>query len=101
MLAWAEIHKDGLLANWTLTMNSELPFKIEPLKNYLLLLTFENNEKRIFDMSPLLDKGVFCQLQDVDLFNTVKVSFDTISWDNEADLCPEVLYKQSQPYMNS
>lgn len=74
---------------------------VKPLKNYFLLLTFENNEKRIFDMSPLLDKGVFRQLQDVDLFNTVKVSFDTISWDNEADLCPELLYEQSQPYMNS
>jgi len=32
VVAWAEIHKDELLANWKLAMNSELPFKIEPLK---------------------------------------------------------------------
>jgi hypothetical protein len=32
VLAWAEIHKDELLADWKLAMNSELPFKIEPLK---------------------------------------------------------------------
>lgn len=32
VLAWAEIHKDELLADWNLAMNSELPFKIEPLK---------------------------------------------------------------------
>lgn len=32
VLAWAEIHKDELLANWSLAMNSELPFNIEPLK---------------------------------------------------------------------
>jgi hypothetical protein len=32
VLAWAELHKDELLADWTLAMNSELPFKIEPLK---------------------------------------------------------------------
>lgn len=32
VLAWAEIHKDESLANWELSMNSELPFEIEPLK---------------------------------------------------------------------
>ena len=32
VLAWAELHQDELLANWDLAMNSELPFKIEPLK---------------------------------------------------------------------
>lgn len=32
VLAWAEIHKDELLANWELAMNSELPFNIDPLK---------------------------------------------------------------------
>lgn len=31
-LAWAELHKDELLADWELAMNGELPFKIEPLK---------------------------------------------------------------------
>jgi len=30
--AWAELHKEELLANWELAINSELPFKIEPLK---------------------------------------------------------------------
>lgn len=31
-LAWAELHQDELKANWNLAMESELPFKIEPLK---------------------------------------------------------------------
>jgi len=30
-LAWAELHKDELLADWELAMNGELPFKIKPL----------------------------------------------------------------------
>ena len=30
--AWMEIHKDELLANWTLCQNGEKPFQIEPLK---------------------------------------------------------------------
>ncbi|MBU3916959.1 DUF4160 domain-containing protein [bacterium] len=31
VLAWAEIHKDDLLADWALASQGELPFKIEPL----------------------------------------------------------------------
>ena len=30
--AWTELHKDELLANWELAMNSEPVYKIEPLK---------------------------------------------------------------------
>ena len=32
VLAWIEIHKDELLANWELCQNGEKPFSIEPLK---------------------------------------------------------------------
>ncbi len=32
VLAWAEIHKEELLADWELTSKGELPFSIEPLK---------------------------------------------------------------------
>ena len=63
--------------------------------NYLLLLTFENGEKRQFDMKPYLDLGIFRELKDIKLFKTVKTSFDTIEWDNEADLDPEFLYQRS------
>jgi hypothetical protein len=32
VLAWAEIHKEDLLADWELASKGELPFKIDPLK---------------------------------------------------------------------
>ncbi len=32
VLAWAELHKDELLADWELASNGELPFNIDPLK---------------------------------------------------------------------
>ncbi len=32
VMAWAEIHKDELIADWELASNGELPFKIDPLK---------------------------------------------------------------------
>lgn len=32
LLGWMEIHKDELIANWSLCQNGEKPFAIEPLK---------------------------------------------------------------------
>ena len=32
VLAWVEIHKEELLADWKLASKGELPFSIEPLK---------------------------------------------------------------------
>jgi hypothetical protein len=68
---------------------------VEPKENYELLLTFSNGEKRLFDMKPYLDLGIFKELRDNNLFKTVKSSFDTIEWANEADFDPEILYKKS------
>lgn len=70
---------------------------VKPLDNYMLLLTFSNNEKRIKDMKPYLDKGIFKKLNDKNLFNSVHISFDTISWNDEIDLCPDTLYETSNP----
>ena len=69
---------------------------VKPIKNYNLLLTFENGEQRQFDMSPYLNLGIFQELKDEKMFNTVKINFDTIEWDNKADIDPEILYQKSQ-----
>ncbi len=71
--------------------------QVEPKDDYLLVLTFENGEKRLFDMKPYLDTGIFRELHDVDLFNTVRVSFNSIVWNNEADFDPEALYEGGLP----
>lgn len=68
---------------------------VKPLKDYQLLLTFENGEKRIFDMKPYLNKGIFKELKDERVFRSVRVSFDSIEWSNQADIDPEVLYEKS------
>jgi hypothetical protein len=73
---------------------------VKPLPNYKLLLTFENDETRLFDMNPYLDKGIFKELKDSSLFYTVKVNFDSVEWANEADLDPEFLYEESVKYEN-
>ncbi len=68
---------------------------VKPESNYNLLLTFENGEQRRFDMNPYLSLGIFQELKDITLFNSVRINFDTIEWDNEADLDPEILYTDS------
>ena len=70
---------------------------VVPQNDYLLLLTFENDEQRIFDMKPYLDFGpVFRALKDSAMFNTVRVCFKTVAWANNADIDPEILYPNSQ-----
>ncbi len=68
---------------------------VKSLPDYQLELTFENNERRVFDVKPYLEKGIFAELTDRKIFESVRVSFDTIEWENGADLDPELLYEES------
>ena len=68
---------------------------VKPLDDYKLELTCENNEIRIFDMKPYLDKGIYKELKDESKFKSVRVSFDSIEWCNQADIDPEFLYERS------
>ena len=68
---------------------------VKALEDYRLLLKFENDEERIFDLKPYLDIGKFRELRDRNLFRSVKVCFDTIEWANRLDLDPEFLYEKS------
>ncbi len=70
--------------------------QVEPKPNYLLLLTFESGEKKLFDMKPYLDIGVFRELKDIKLFNTVQVNFNSVAWETGADFDPEVSYNKSR-----
>jgi hypothetical protein len=68
---------------------------VQPLENYMLKLEFNNTEVKYFDMKSYLNHGIFKELQDLRIFNSVKIFFETINWSNGADLCPEVLYENS------
>ena len=70
---------------------------VTPHDNYILLMTFENGEQRCLDMKPYLRRGVFKELENKLIFNTVHVSYDTVAWNNEVDLAPEILYEKSVP----
>ena len=68
---------------------------VKALEDYKLLLKFENNEEKIFDVKPYLEIGKFQELKDENLFKSVKICFDSIEWDNQLDLDPELLYQKS------
>ena len=69
---------------------------VKPQDDYVLSITFENGEERLFDMKPYLDFGpVFRELKDHAMFNSVRVYSDTVAWANDADLDPEMLYPNS------
>ncbi len=60
--------------------------------DFTLELTFENGERRIFDMKSYLSIGVFKELTNLTLFKKVKPFMGSIEWSNGADLCPDTLY---------
>ncbi len=70
---------------------------VKPLNDYKLLITFSNNETRIFDVKPYFDFIPFRELQKPAVFNTVRVSGLSIEWQNGVDICPDELYYDSVP----
>jgi hypothetical protein len=69
--------------------------EVTPSSDYKLNLLFENGERRLFDMSPLLDKGIYQTLKEGSMFNRVKVTLDFIEWPNGVDIDPDRLYEES------
>ena len=70
---------------------------VKPLEDYQLLLVFDNQEKRIKDMKPYLEKGIFKELKDEKFFKSVKILYGAISWDGRIELCADSLYLTSKP----
>jgi hypothetical protein len=70
---------------------------VKPLPEFKLSLEFENQEKRIFDVAPYLEMGVFCQLKDTKIFNRAFIDGGTVMWPGEIDIAPETLYDDSVP----
>lgn len=69
---------------------------VKPEQNFLLLLTFGNGEVKRFDVKPYLEIGIFKELKDLSLFNSVKPFLGSIQWANGVDLCPDTLYMESK-----
>jgi hypothetical protein len=76
---------------------------VTPLVDYRLLVEFENGEKRVGDINPLIERGgVFTDLKDIRVFGNVYIEYGAVTWKdksgNEVDICPDKLYMDSVPY---
>jgi len=70
--------------------------EIKPIEDYKLLITFETNEKKVFNIKPYLNKGVFEELKDQSYFKLVKNNYYFIEWPNYQDLSSDTLYYESE-----
>jgi len=68
---------------------------VEPHKDNTLSLVFENYQRRLFDMTPYLDKKPFTKLKDSPLFMKAKVAYGTVVWPGNIDIAPETLWDRS------
>jgi len=76
-------------------MKSYYPVAVEPLNEYKLLITFDNKERRIFDVAPYLTDSFFAPLKSLTIFNSVKISPISLEWSGGIDMCPDELYYNS------
>lgn len=78
------------------TMNPLLDvISVEPRQDHTLILVFENNEKRIFDMTPYLSRKPFDKLIESNLFMSARIEYGTVVWPCNIDIDPEILWAKS------
>ena len=61
------------------------------IKDYMLMITFNDGVKKVVDLQNELDEGVFSILRHKDYFKNFHVSANTVEWENGADFAPEFL----------
>ncbi len=70
--------------------------RVEPRKDYTLLLEFENHEIRLFDMMPYLEKKPYAILKNSPVFMCATLDYGTVVWPGNIDIAPETLYDYSE-----
>lgn len=77
--------------------------QVKPTHNFKVYVYFSDGKIKLYDMSPLLGKGVFKQVSDVDVFmKKCTVINQTLAWDVGGgfdeykclDIDPETIYAE-------
>ncbi len=63
--------------------------------DFILLLEFENNERRSFDMAAYIDQKPWSRLKSANTFQAAFVENGTVTWPGNVDIDPETLYEYS------
>jgi hypothetical protein len=68
------------------------------LNGFRLLISFENGEKRVFDVGPYLNESPMTQpLRSVDYFRQAFCSGGTIEWPDGLNFCQDTFYGLGVP----
>lgn len=70
---------------------------VQARPEYQLDFEYQNDERRRFDMRPLLIMKPWSRISSVGLFECVRVGYGTVVWPGEIDIAPETLYFDSIP----
>ena len=68
---------------------------VNAIEDYNLIITYDNGEKKLFDVKPYILGDWFGQLKDINIFKTVKPCGDTVEWSDGQDIAPHELYDLS------
>ena len=69
---------------------------VQAKPGHQLDLVFTSGETGSYDCRPLLNFGVFTELQDEAYFRSAQVVNGTVAWPHEQDICPDTLYLDSR-----
>ena len=64
---------------------------VAALPDFRLDVGFDTGERRVFDVKPYLDRGVFRQLREPAVFRTVRVVAGSVEWIGETPLASPAL----------
>lgn len=64
-------------------------------ENYMLEVTFDNGETKVFDVKLYIKGSWYGQLEDEAYFCVVTTDGYTVVWPDGQDLCPDELYALS------
>ena len=68
--------------------------------NLSIILHYENNENRELNLEKYMISEYFKELEDIDYLSNFKIQDNTLSWENEQDIAPETIYKDSILILN-
>lgn len=71
--------------------------KVIPSSDYTSTITFDDGQIRRFDTKPYLDIGIYQELKDLHVFNSVHSFLGSIQWKNGLDFDLDTLYSDSMP----
>lgn len=82
-------------------MNCPKVQSVKAIDEHTLLVEFDNQQKRQYDVTPLFSKEMFSPLKNTALFKSVKVDAGgyAVVWNEDIDISEYELWQNGQPYI--